>query len=286
MNKKEPQFNSLGEPTLVLGATGKTGRRVASRLQALGQPIRSGSRAASPAFDWTQETSWDACLENITSVYVNYPSDLPVLGSRDTISAFVNKAIDHGIRRLVLLSGRGEPEAQTWEKIVRSSGLDWTIIRASWFWQNFSEGAFAQMVQDGRIVLPAGNIPEPFVHIDDITDVAVAALTQPDHQSKIYDVTGPRLLTFAEVAAELSQAMGRTIEYQQIPHKTFLKSMTESGLPQHLVWIMDHLFSTVLDGRNAYLSDGVYQALGRPPKDFPDFVSELTATTTTWRKVA
>ena len=143
MNKKEPQSNSLGELILVLGATGKTGRRVASRLQTLGQPIRIGSRAASPAFDWTQETSWDACLKDITSVYVNYPSDLPVLGSRDILSTFVNKAIEYGIRRLVLLSGRGEPEAQAWENIVRSSGLDWTIIRASWFWQNFSEGAFS-----------------------------------------------------------------------------------------------------------------------------------------------
>ena len=285
MNKKESQFNSPEELTLVLGATGKTGRRVASRLQALGRPIRIGSRTASPAFDWTQETSWDACLENITSVYVNYPSDLTVLGSRDTISTFVNKAIDYGICRLVLLSGRGEPEAQIWEDIVRSSGLDWTIVRASWFWQNFSEGAFAEMVRAGRIVLPAGDIPEPFVHIDDIADVAVAALTQPNRQSKIYDVTGPRLLTFAEVAVELSQAIGHTIEYQQIPHETFLKTMTESGLPQHVVWMMDHLFATVLDGRNAHLSDGVYQALGRPPKDFSDFAPELIATTT-WRNVA
>ncbi len=285
MNDNDPQFTSPKGLTLVLGATGKTGRRVASRLQALDHPIRLGSRSAAIAFDWTQESSWDACLEDVTSVYINYPSDLPIPGSNDTIAAFVDAAKRNGVLRLVLLCGRGETDAHSWEDIVQSSGLDWTIIRASWFCQNFSEGAFAEMVQASCITLPAGNIPEPFIDIDDIADVAVAALTAPNHGGKIYEVSGPRLLTFAAAAAELSQAMGRTIEYQQIPHETFLAAVAESGSPQHVVWLMDHLFGTVLDGRNAHVTDGVQRALGRPPRDFSDFAREIS-NPLTWRNVA
>ncbi len=285
MNNTDLQSHPPEGLTLILGATGKTGQRVASRLQVLNQPIRLGSRSITPGFDWTRPASWDACLEEVTSVYITYPSDLPIPGSNDTIAAFVDTAKRHGVRRLVLLTGRGEADAHDWEAIIQRSGLEWTIIRASWFSQNFSEGAFANMMQRGWITLPAGNIPEPFVDIDDIADVAVTALTKPHHGGKIYEVTGPRLLTFAEAAAELSHALGRTIKYQQIPHEVFLAAVAESGAPQHVVWLMDYLFGTVLDGRNTYIADGVQRALGRPPKDFADFAREF-ANMTTLRNVA
>ena len=271
--------------TLVLGATGKTGSRVASSLQALGREIRKGSRSATPAFDWNHEGGWDACLEGVTSVYISYAGDLAIDGSTDIIGAFVDKAKHHGVRHLVLLSGRGEEEAQACERVVQESGINWTIVRASWFNQNFSEGAFITMVQDGKITLPAGEVAEPFVDVDDIADVAVVALTEPGHAGELYEVTGPRLLTFANIAAELSRATRRTIEYQAIPHEAFLASVAESGAPQEVVWIMDYLFSTVLDGRNAHLSDGVERALGRPPKDFTAYALEVAATQT-WKKSA
>ncbi len=285
MNQHHFPSHPQGELILVLGATDKTGRRIVTRLKALDQPIRIGSRSASPAFDWTQPTTWDSCLEGVAAVYINYPSDLPIPGSAEIIAALVDRAKQHGVRRLVLLTGRGEPEPQVWEQHVKDSGLEWTIVRASWFQQNFSEGAFAEMVQEGQIVLSAGEIPEPFVHVDDIADVAVAALTQPGHVGEVYEVTGPRLLTFAEVAAELSVATGRIIQYQQIPHQALLTGLAESGAPQGVVWLLDYLFATVLDGRNAYLADGVQRALGRPPKDFAVHAREV-ASTKTWRNVA
>lgn len=285
MNNIDPQSHPLEGLTLVLGATGKTGQRVVSRLQGLNQPIRPGSRKTTPTFDWTQPASCDACLEAVSSVYLSYPSDLPIPGSNDTIAAFVDTAKRHGVRRLVLLTGRGEADTHDWEGIIQRSGLEWTIIRASWFCQNFSEGAFADMVQAGCITLPAGNIPDPFVDINDIADVAVAALTQPHHGGEIYELTGPRLLTFADAAAELSLALDCPIEYQQIPHEVFLATVAESRAPQHVVWLMDHLFGTVLDGRNAFVADGVRRALGRPPKDFADFAREF-ANLTTWRNAA
>lgn len=271
--------------TLILGATGKTGRRVASRLQALGRPIRPGSRTASPPFDWTRESTWDACLEGVSAVYVAYPSDLPIPGSAETIASFVEQARRQGVRRVVLLSGRGEEEAQVWERAVQESDLDWTIIQASWFHQNFTEGAFVDMVRAGRIDLPAGDAVEPFVDVDDIADVAVAALTEPGHDGEVYELTGPRLLSFADVAAEISRAIGRPVAYEPISQQAFTAGLVAAGLPSDVVWTMEYLFTKALDGRNAHLADGVQRALGRPPKDFSAFAREV-ATTETWRNVA
>ena len=264
--------------TLVLGATGKTGRRVAAGLEAKNVPVHRGSRSAVPAFDWNHEAGWDACLEGVEAAYITYSPDLAVPGATDAIRAFVEKAERHGVERLVLLSGRGEEEAQACERIVQDGSVDSTIVRASWFHQNFSEGAFVDMVLGGRITLPVGDTREPFVDADDIADVAVAALTEPGHAGEVYEVTGPRLMTFGDVAAELSAATRREIRFVEIPHDAFVAGVRDSGAPKEVVWMMDYLFSTVLDGRNAHLTDGVERALGRPPKDFADYAREVAAT--------
>ncbi|MEM9907678.1 MAG: NAD(P)H-binding protein [Cyanobacteria bacterium P01_D01_bin.44] len=279
------QTQNPRELTLVLGGTGKTGRRIVAALEAKGMPTRIGSRSASPAFDWHHAVGWDACLQDVEAVYINYAPDLAMPGATDAIQAFVARAKHHGVKRLVLLSGRGEAEAQACERIVQESGVDWTIVRASWFNQNFSEGAFVEMVMAGQITLPAGDIPEPFVDVDDIAEVAVAALTEPGHAGEVYEVTGPRLMTFADIAIALSDATGREIAYVQVPHEAFVAGVKESGAPKEVVWMLDYLFTTVLDGRNAHLTDGIQRALGRPPKDFADYAKEVAATGL-WRGVA
>lgn len=284
-----PNISQTGAPArgpiLILGATGKTGRRIAERLRTRGLPVRLGSRSATPSFDWSNDANWDAVLEGVEAVYINYAPDLAMPGATDAIQALVDKAREHGVKRLVILSGRGEEEAQACERIVQDSGLDWTIVRASWFNQNFSEGAFIDMVLAGQITLPAGDIPEPFVDVDDIADVAAAALSEPGHVGQIYEVTGPRLMTFADIAAELSRATGREITFVQAPHDAFVSGVAESGAPKDVVWMLDYLFATVLDGRNASLTDGVQRALGRSPKDFADFARE-TAQRGVWNRSA
>lgn len=271
--------------TLVIGGTGKTGKRVADRLTAKGQAVRIGSRASVPAFDWDHEAGWNAALEGVANVYITYSPDLAMPGATDAISALVWRARLLGVKRLVLLSGRGEKEAQACEKIVRESGLEWTVVRASWFNQNFSEGAFIDMVLGGAITLPAGNMPEPFVDIDDIADVAVAALVEDDHNGEVYEVTGPRLMTMADIAAALSDATGREIAYVDVPHDAFIDGLTSSGAPKDVIWMLDYLFSTVLDGRNAHVAHGVERALGRRPKDFADYARDFAATGA-WRAAA
>jgi len=267
--------------TLVIGGTGKTGRRVAERLQALGRRTRIGSRSGNPAFDWNDQSTWPVALLDVTAVYVTFAPDLAVPGANETIRRFTRLAVESGVQRLVLLSGRGEEEARACERIVQEAGVAWTIVRAGWFSQNFSEGEFLGMVKDGTITLPAGDIPEPFVDVDDIADVAVAALTDGGHEYEIYEVTGPRLMTFSDVAKAISQATGREVKFVQIPKEAFNQAVRESGAPDEYAWLLNYLFETVLDGRNAYLCDGVQRALGRAPKDFADFARQ-TAESGIW----
>ena len=280
------QSSNLNQPlTLVTGGTGKTGRRIVERLEARGVSTRVGSRSASPSFDWNNESTWTPALQGVTSVYISYAPDLAVPGATNTIQSFVNEAVKQGVMHLVILSGRGEEEAQACERIVQHSGIDWTVIRSSWFNQNFSEGAFVDMVHAGVIALPAGDVPEPFVDVDDIADVAVTALTEPGHFGEVYEVTGPRLMTFAEIAKDLTNAIGKEIQFQALTQEEFVRRIKASDAPEIVVWMMDYLFTTVLDGRNSYLCDGVQRALGREPKDFRDYAIEV-ARTGAWRAAA
>jgi uncharacterized protein YbjT (DUF2867 family) len=263
--------------TLVLGGTGKTGRRVVDRLTARGVAVRVGSRTATPRFDWDDEATWAPVLHGVQSVYLAYAPDLAVPGAVDTVGSFVQQAVTSGVRRLVLLSGRGEDEAQLCEEVVRNSGVDWTILRSSWFSQNFSEDYLRDPVLGGEVVLPAGNVAEPFVDADDIAEVAVAALTQPGHVGQLYELTGPRLLTFAAAVAEIAKAAGREVRYTQVTPEQYEAELTAYGVPADYIWLLTYLFSTVLDGRNAHLADGVQRALGRQPRDFADFAREAAA---------
>lgn len=268
---------------LVLGGTGKTGRRIVERLQASGVPVRAGSRSAAEPFDWADRTTWAAVLQGIGSVYVSYYPDLAVPGAPETVGAFTELAVASGVSRLVLLSGRGEDEARASEGLVQSAGVEWTILRSSWFSQNFSEDYLLEPVLGGEVVLPVGNVPEPFVDVDDIAEVAVAALTEDGHAGQVYELTGPRLLTFAEAIAEISTATGRRIDFVQVPPDDYAAALTAECTPPGVVDLLMYLFTTVLDGRNSHLGDGVQRALGRPPRDFADYATD-TAATGVWDK--
>ena len=263
--------------TLVLGGTGKTGRRVAKQLTARGLPVRIGSRSGEPPFDWEDQVTWAPALLNVGAVYLTYYPDLAVPGAVDTVRSFVELALASGIRRLVLLSGRGEEEAQRAEQVLQDSGADWTILRCSMFSQNFSEYWLRDPVVSGEVVLPVGNVGEPFVDADDIADVAVAALTADRHVGQLYELTGPRTLTMAEAVEEIAKAVGRDIRYVQVSADQYASALVEAELPAEFVWLVNYIFTTVLDGRNAHITDGVQRALGREPRDFADYARDAAA---------
>jgi uncharacterized protein YbjT (DUF2867 family) len=265
------------ETTLVVGGTGKTGRRVVERLRARGLPTRVGSRTGETPFDWDDRSTWAPALRGVTSAYVTYYPDLAVPGAPAAIGALAEEALDAGVRHLVLLSGRGEPEAQAAERVLQESGAEWTVVRCSWFDQNFSEGYMIDGILEGDVVLPAADVPEPFVDVEDIADVAVAALTREVASRRVYELTGPHMLRFDEAIAEIARATGRELRFVPVPVDEYAAAMAEQGLPDDIASLVTYLFGEVLDGRNAQVADGVQQALGRPATDFGEYVRRTAA---------
>ena len=257
--------------TVVTGGTGKTGRRVAERLAARGRPVRIGSRRGSPAFDWEDPSGWPAVLDGADAAYLAYQPDIAFPGGAAAVGDFARLAVKAVVRRLVLLSGRGEPEAQVAEREVAVAGAEWAVVRASFFMQNFSEGFLVDAVRAGVLALPAGGVAEPFVDVDDLADVAVAALTAAAAPDRVYETTGPRPLTFAEVAAELSAAAGHDVRYVPVSGPDFVAGLVAEGLPADFAAELGALFGAVLDGRNSSVAGGVAEALGRPPRDFAGY---------------
>ncbi|QGN48455.1 NmrA family transcriptional regulator [Micromonospora sp. WMMC415] len=269
-------------PTLVLGGTGKTGRRVAHRLADLDVPVRLGSRAGTPPFDWTDPAGWDPVLAGVGAVYLTYQPDLAAPGGAEVVAAFARRAAAHDVRRIVLLSGRGEPEAEHAEAAVRAAGVPCTVLRASWFQQNFSESHLVDPVRAGVVALPVGDVPEPFVDADDIADVAVAALSGDGHAGQLYELTGPRALTFAEAVAGIAAATGRDVRFTTVTTEAYAARLAAEGVPNAVAGLLTYLFTEVLDGRNAHVADGVEQVLGRPARDFAGYAA-ATAVTGVWK---
>jgi uncharacterized protein YbjT (DUF2867 family) len=270
--------DTTSKPILILGGTGKTGRRLAERLTAHGTPVRIGSRSGSPSFDWEIPATWGPALQGVSAVYISYYPDIAVPGAAEVVDAFARLAVANGVTRLVLLSGRGETEAQRAEEMVKASGADWTILRCAWFSQNFSEGFLVEPLLEGEVALPVSNVGEPFVDADDIAEAAFVALTQPGHVGQLYELTGPRLLSFADAVAEIAKAARRDIRFVRISHDEFTAAVASHQLPPELVWLLNELFTEVLDGRNETLTDGVQRVLGRAPKDFSAYANETAAT--------
>jgi uncharacterized protein YbjT (DUF2867 family) len=272
--------NIKSAPILIIGGAGKTGRRVNAQLQARGIPTRAVSRSTTPSFDWERPDGWAAALNGVSRAYVTYQPDLAVDGATEAIAELAYLARRNGLERVVLLSGRGEPGAQRAEAALQASGVPWTIVRASWFNQNFSEGYLLDSVLAGEIALPAGPVREPFIDADDIADVAVAALTDERHANRLYEVTGPRALTFADAVGEIAAGLGKPVRYVQMAPDDFVVSM-RAYAPEPIVQLLNDLFTVVLDGRNSQVMHGVEEALGRPATDFSTYVRN-TVRAGTW----
>ncbi|MEO3859135.1 NAD(P)H-binding protein [Acrocarpospora sp. B8E8] len=258
----------------VIGGNGKTGRRVIQRLTARAIPVRSVSRTSPVPFDWATPATWAPAVRGSDALYITYHPDLAFPGAAEAIRGVADAAVAEGVRRLVLLSGRGEEEAVVSEQGVIESGAEWTVVRGSWFNQNFSEGALAEPVQAGVIALPAGDQVEPFLDAEDIADVVVKVLTEDGHHGRAYDLTGPRPLSIADVAAEISQAAGREVRYIPVSPEEYSATLIGYGMPKEEAVLLTALFTKILDGRNARPTTTVQDLLGRPARDFTTFARE------------
>lgn len=263
---------------LILGGKGKTGRKVNEKLVKLGYTTRIGSRSESPSFDWENQATWSSALEGMDKVYITFQPDLAIPVALQIIKDFTALAIEKGIQKIVLLSGRGEKEAQLCEQIVMKADIDWTIVRCDWFNQNFSESFLLDPILAGHVALPRAETLIPFIDTDDIADIVVASLTDDKHKGQVYELTGPRLLTFGQVVDEISMATGREIKFDTISLDDYVKMLQEYQVPDDYIWLVNYLFTNVLDGKNSSITNGVEKVLGRKAKDFSEYVKETAAT--------
>lgn len=269
---------------LVTGATGKTGRRVVRRLRERGVAVRAASRSGTPSFGWTDRDTWAPALEGATGLYLVAP-DLGSPEAAQTVAAFARQAAAAGARRAVLLSvpdgGRGHEHVLAAERALEHAGLDWTVLRPRWFFQNFSEDFLLDPVLGGEVRLPAGDGKEAFIDAEDIAEVAVAALTEDGHAGWHYELSGPRLMTFGDAVAEIARATGRDIRYVPLTSEEYAREQRAQGVPEEWVQLSVGLYEYVRSGGLASLSDGVQRSLGRPPRDFSDY-AEAAARQGVW----
>ncbi|NGN70454.1 NAD(P)H-binding protein, partial [Streptomyces sp. A7024] len=270
------------KPILVTGATGKSGRRVVSQLRAKGLRVRAAARSGEHVFDWTERGTWDAALEGVQSVYI-----VQLDGTR-LVRPFIERAVAHGVRRVVLASGRGIDDPHyvkdrdgvldgivDSEAAVRESGLEWTISRPGWFAQNFSEGFFADAIRAGELRLPGGDGAASFVDAEDIAAVVVAALTEERHAGQIYELSGPRAVGLAEAVAVISEVAGRDIRYVPLSVEEYVAELVGEGVAVTDAEAFADVIEPLREGRDAYVSDGVDRALGRPGRSFAEFARSV-----------
>lgn len=267
------QDRTAARPVAVLGGTGKTGRRIVERLQTRHVPVRAAARGGPHRFDWADPTTWAPVLDGAAAVYVAYAPDLAMPGAPETVARLAAQAHELGVERLVLLSGRGEAEAERAERLVLDAHPARTVVRAAFFAQNFTENFLAQGIADGVVVLPDGTAPEPFVDLEDVADVAAVALTTDAHTGQVLELTGPRSLTFAEAVSEIAAGTRRPVRFQGVPVEEYAAGLTAAGLPRDIVDLLGYLFTEILDGRGSRPTDGVRRVLGRDARDFREFVA-------------
>ena len=267
---------------LIIGGTGKTGRKVVSNLKKQGYNVRIGSRSSNPSFEWEDPSNWSDVLEGIDRMYIVFYPDLAVPGAYEAIERLIDVAKTAGVRKAVLLSGKGEKEAERCEKLISNSGMDYTLVRASWFNQNFSESFFLDPVISGEVALPMPDAEIPFVDTGDIADVVTEALTDNKHNGQTYEITGPRKLSFAEVVEEISKATGRPITYRPVTLKEYREGLRMAGVPADYIWLFEYLFEEVLGNQdNQVISNDIERVLGRKAKDFSEF-AKSTAESGVW----
>jgi uncharacterized protein YbjT (DUF2867 family) len=264
---------TVPQTILIIGGTGKTGSRVARRLAERGLTVRLASRSGAVRFDWDDSSTWPAALQGVDTLYLTYYPDLASPSAGAHIRELARLAVAGGVRHIVLISGRGEPQCHAGENAVRESGASYAILRCAWFAQNFSEGNLRDQVLSRELAFPAGDVGEPFVDLDDVADVAVEALTDPQHAGKIYELSGPRLLTFGEACSEITQASGHPVRYVPVSLDSY-REVLATVMPADVAGFLCELFAYILDGHNAFIDNDIERVLGRKARDFRTYARD------------
>ena len=272
-----PRSSRTG-PVLVLGASGTTGSRVVHALASEGHAHLGVSRSSTPRFDWTDPGTYAGVLGGVRAVYLLPP--VGVLDPLPPVLDFVEQALGAGVRRFVLLSSsvipEGGPGAGSIHAVLRQQVPEWTVLRPSWFMQNFERGHY--MAEDvrtrSRVVTSTGQGRVAFVDTADIAAVAVRALVDPEPHQGEHLITGPQALSYDDVASVLSEVTGRRITHERVPRAAVVDRIADSGVPREFATLLAGLEDLIAAGAEDRVSDAVHRVTGRPARSLAQWASE------------
>lgn len=269
---------------LVTAPNSKTGRRVVELLQSSSCLVRIASRNTRIKFDWDDMTTWETVVTGVDCAYIIIPPNLAFKDMPERLKIFMMFCEEKKVSRIVLLSGRGEAEANRCEEIVLASKIPSTIVKASWFSQNFSEGFFLDSIVGGEIFIPVDGVSEPFIDVNDIAEVVYLSLLDTSPENHIYELTGSELLTFEDIASIFSQTLDFDVKATYVPLEPYLSTLRKLAFSDDEVVLTRYLFEELLDGRNSYLTKDVKTLLGREPTSFQRYV-ESTKNSDVWNRL-
>ncbi len=272
----------MGDKILVTGATGKVGSEILKQLIAKGADVRAGfhhpekanvTGAEVVAFDYSNPATVEAALVGVNKLFLMSPGNNAEQENR--VTDLAKKA---GVKHIVKLSAAGveandNSPLRIAEKHIEASGVAYTFLRPSWFSQNFSTGQL-ENIRAGEIRIPAGEGKTGFVDTRDIAAVAVAAFTEEGHANKAYIITGEKALDHFEVAAILSEAIGKEVRYEPITDEEFRAITTAQHWPQEIAETMSMLYGLVRNGWTSIVTNTVTEVLGRQPISFEQYAAD------------
>lgn len=264
---------------LVIGATGTTGSRVATGLAAQGVRVRRATRTPrAPGqirFDWSDPATHRPALTGAGAVYLIAPTG--VADPASLVESLLHEAVESGVRRIVLLSSSAvtaeTPGFGALPLLVRTMSPEWTVLRPSWFMNNFTgDHPVAQGVRAGEIVTATGSGRVGFVDAEDIAAVAVRALTDERPHNTDHLITGPEALSYAEAAAIIADVTGKPVTHRAVGAPELINRL--SSLPREYAAVLAAMDVAIAAGAEDRVTDTVTRVTGRPPQDFRTFAGK------------
>ncbi len=283
-----------GSPdVLVTGATGNVGRQVLRALSERGVPWRGaapsvdaarrtlGADADVVALDYNAPPTWEPALRGCRGLFLLRPP--AISNTRKTLIPFIDAARAAGVDQIVFLSVAGAganplvPHHAV-EQRLQTDASGWTLLRPGFFVQNCQDAYLADLREDDRLYVPAGDGAVAFVDLHDVAEVAAMALVDPPaHSGRAYTLTGPEALGFGTLAAQLTQVLGRPIRYVPAPILGYVRHLRGRGLPWGQTSVQTILHVGLRFGQAATVDPTMERLLGRPGRPTLTYLTETAA---------
>lgn len=275
----------MSDRVLVTGGTGKTGQRVATLLAGRGVEARVAMRLprqpGQVRFDWRDAGTFNDALDGVGAAYLVAPTDdLDILPA---MQPFLERALERGLGRLVLLSAssleEGGPMMGAVHAWLRAEAPAWSVLRPTWFMQNFTEHQHAHTIREaGAIYSATGDGRVTFIDAEDIAAVAAEALAGPGLPNGDLVLTGPEALSYGAVADLIAAAVGRPVRHHRLSVPEMAQRFEQVGLPAGYAAALAAMDGAIAEGSENRVTGEVERVVGRPPTSFAAFAADHAAT--------